>query len=114
LGITEAFTAATVTRMTVRPLAPLLALAAICALGVFAVPSAGADECPDGWVCGVTAPPVPPDQAGDPQSVTIEAIQIPDVPPYVVVPMPVYSGPKACTPKHHQRAAHKKCKTKRK
>jgi hypothetical protein len=75
------------------------------------------DDCVPENGCGppVVAPPVPPDQAGDPQAVTIGATKIPDVPPYVTIPMPPYAAPKACKAKHRHSASHpKKCKKKRK
>jgi hypothetical protein len=96
--------------------AMLIALAVSIA-ALIGAPGAVADGCvpEDGWVCGVTAPPVPPDQAGNPQPVTIDWQQIPDAPPYVTVPMPVYAAPKACKAKHRHNTPHaKKCKKKRK
>jgi hypothetical protein len=59
-------------------------------------------------------PPIPPDEAGDPQAVTIDYTQIPPVPPYVAVPMAPYNGPKTCKTRHSRSTSpHKKCKKKR-
>jgi hypothetical protein len=81
-------------------------------------PSALADDdCvpENGCVPPIVAPPLPPDQAGDPEVITIGATKIPDAPPYVTVPMPVYAAPKACKAKHRHNTPHaKKCKKKRK
>jgi hypothetical protein len=98
----------------------VIALAGLCSAGAVIAPAAGADDTclpENGCVPGVVAPPIPPDEAGDPQAVTIGATQIPDLPPYVNVPMPPYSGPpaKACKAKHHRStSARKGCKRKRK
>ena len=95
-----------------------LALGAVVIVGGLAFaapPGAGADDpcLPEqGCVPPVVAPPLSPDEAGDPQAVTIEATQIAPVAPYVIVPMPPYSRPKACRGKHKAKAASppKKCK----
>ena len=60
------------------------------ALGDTSCPS----PSPDGWVCGATEPPIPPDQAGNPLPITIEADQIPDVPPSVTVDLGLQAHPK--------------------
>jgi hypothetical protein len=96
----------------------LVALASLGSAGALLAPTAGADDpClpENGCVPPVVAPPVPPDEAGDPQAVTISATRIPDVPPAVIVPMPLRSPPtaKACKAKHRARAsAQKRCKRK--
>jgi hypothetical protein len=101
-----------------KPAAAVLVLIALGAVGAVGVPSASGDDCPEGWVCGVTAPPVPPDQAGNPQPVTIEADQNPDVPPSVGVDLGLPQPPhrKACHAKKHKHdasAAKKGCRKKR-
>jgi hypothetical protein len=92
---------------------------AVAAAALFAAPSASADDpClpENGCVPGEVAPPLPPDEAGDPQTVTIDWVKIPDVPPYVVVPMPALPSPKACKAKHRHGSSPKreKCRKKRK
>jgi hypothetical protein len=47
-------------------------------------------EVDDGAVAAVIAPPVAVDEAGNPVPVTIEAVQIPDVEPYVEIDVPNY------------------------
>jgi hypothetical protein len=95
-----------------------LAVVAALIAALLGAPGALADtSCPDGWVCGVVEPPVPPDQAGDPQPVTIGATQIPDVPPYVDIPFPGYQspGPTACKAKHRSgKPTSRHCRKKRK
>ena len=78
-----------------------------------AAPAAGAED--DGWVHGEVAPPIPPDQAGDPQPSTGDWSQIPDVPPEIRVPLQI-PPPPSCSPKqkHKASAAKKGCKKKRK
>jgi hypothetical protein len=80
-------------------------------IALVAAPAAPADEClpENGCIPGEVAPPVPPDEAGDPQPVTISSTQIPDVPPAVTYPAPPYSAPKKCKKKHHRATARKKC-----
>jgi hypothetical protein len=91
----------------------LLAMLAVSIAALVGAPGAVADDCPqeDGWVCGVTAPPVPPDQAGNPQAVTIDWTTIPGVPPSVSVPLGLPAPPhKACKHKRKHAATAKKCK----
>jgi hypothetical protein len=99
----------------------VLALGAMLIAGAFAfsaAPGAAADDpClpENGCIPGEVAPPVPPDQAGNPQAVTIEATQIPDVPPAVMIDLGLPAPPKhkKCTHKRKHAAASKKCKKKR-
>lgn len=95
-----------------------LAVLAVSIAAVFGAPSAlGDTDCADGWVCGVTEPPIPPDQAGNPTPVTTDWVPIPDVPPSVGIDLGLPQPPhrKACHArkhKHHASAA-KTCKKKR-
>jgi hypothetical protein len=95
----------------------MLATLAVSIAALIGAPGAVADGCvpEDGWVCGVTDPPVPPDQAGDPKPVTIDLQQIPDVPSSVTVPLGLPAPPhKTCKQKRKHAAASKnKCKKKR-
>jgi len=93
----------------------LVMLAATIA-ALIGAPSALADDpClpENGCVPGVVEPPLDPDQAGNPQTMTIDW-QIPDVPPSVTVDIGLPSPP---TPKHktckqkRKHAASKKCKS---
>jgi hypothetical protein len=96
-----------------------LTVLAVVAAALFAAPSASADDpClpENGCVPGEVAPPLPPDQAGDPQTVTIDWVKIPDVPPYVEVPLGLPAPPKGKCAKHRAHsgsAAAKRCKRKR-
>jgi hypothetical protein len=98
-----------------------VAALAVAIAALIGAPSALADDpClpENGCVPPVVAPPVPPDQFGDPQPITIGAIRIPDVPPYVDIPMPPYTGTatghKGCKHNHARNAsATKRCKKKR-
>jgi hypothetical protein len=99
----------------------VLALGAILIAGIFAfnaAPGAAADDpCPpEGcWVRGEVEPPISPDQAGDPHPVTIEATQIPDMPPAVTFDLGLPAPPKhtKCRHKRKHATASKKCKKKR-
>ena len=97
-----------------------IAVGATLVAGVFAfsaAPGAAADDpClpENGCVPGEVEPPVPPDQAGNPQPVTIDWVPIPDVPPSVGVPLGLPAPPhQTCKHKRKHAAASKKCKKKR-
>jgi hypothetical protein len=96
----------------------MLVTLAVSITALIVAPGAAADACvpEDGWVCGVTAPPVPPDQAGNPQPVTIEVVQNPDVPPSVGVDLGLPAPPKHATCKRRHKAhsaSPKRCRKKR-
>jgi hypothetical protein len=90
-----------------------MAVVAVSIVALFAAPGALAD---DGWVIGQVEPPVPPDQAGNPHPITIEADQIPDVPPSVGVQLGLPAPPKhaSCKRRHKAHSASpKRCRKKR-
>jgi hypothetical protein len=97
----------------------LLVAFAVAMAALLVSPAAFAeDPClpENGCVPPVVAPPVPIGQAGDPRPVTIDWVPIPDVPPYVQVPLGLPAPPKGKCAKHkaHNRAAAaKRCKRKR-
>jgi hypothetical protein len=97
----------------------VLTVFAVAIAALMVSPTAFAeDPClpENGCVPGVVGLPVPIDQAGDPQPVTIEWVPMADAPPYIEVPLGLPAPPKGKCAKHkaHSRAsAAKRCKRKR-
>ena len=79
--------------------------------------AAADDPClpENGCIPGEVAPPVPPDQAGNPQGVTVDWTQIPDVPVSVTVSLGLPAPPphKTCKKKRKHAAASKKCQSRK-
>jgi hypothetical protein len=87
-------------------------------MALLGAPGALADEpClpENGCIPGEVEPPIPPDEAGNPQPVTVDWHPIPDVPPAVTfdlgLPAPKHS---TCKQKRKHAAASKKCKLRKK
>jgi hypothetical protein len=99
-----------------RAVLALCGMLMMCAL--VGAPGAAADDpClpENGCVPPVVAPPLPPDQFGDPGTESLGASQIPGLPPYVEVPLPITAPThKTCKQKRKHAAAAKKCKSRKK
>jgi hypothetical protein len=68
----------------------------------------GSASADDGYVPPIVYPPVPPEEAGNPVPVTIDATKIPDVAPIVIhTPAP---RTKKCPPAKGDKKQRKKCK----